>query len=160
MDEQKIQQVSRLILQNKSGMVQEQDIINLFPNTDEYAEAIKQIVFRYRQIGLSLVRTDFKGKKYYVVSSPGKDDQISPAMYGALGIIVAMYNELGTVVSISKLKEVLSDVWNEIELLQEANYLEEHEENGEKKLILTPLAKAATQKIAGGLKIRDFIDLE
>ena len=38
--------------------------------------------------------------------------------------------------------------------------LEEHEENGEKILILTPFAKAATQKIAGGLKIRDFVDFE
>lgn len=158
MDDNKITHISKLILQSTRGMVHEQDIVNLFSSIEEYSQAIKEIVNRFRSIGLTLVRTEYEGKQYFVVSSPGKDEQVSPAMYGVLGIIIAMYNEIGSELSVKKLKKVLNDVWTEVELLIEANYLAEIKKDNEMMLMLTPIAKAATRKIAKELNIRDLID--
>ena len=159
MDDNKITQISKFIVQNSRGMVHEQAVVNLFASVDEYSQVIKEIVKRFRSIGITLVRTEFEGKRYFVVSSPGKDEQVSPAMYGVLGIIIAMYNEIGSELSVKKLKNVLNDVWNEVELLIEANYLSKIKKDNETMLILTPIAKAATQKIAKELNIRDLINI-
>jgi hypothetical protein len=50
-------------------------------------------------------------------------------------------------------------VWNEVELLVEANYLAKIKKKNEFVIILTPIAKAATQKIAKDLNIRDLLNV-
>lgn len=158
MNDSKIAQISRLFLQNTSGMVKEQDISNLFNNNQDYQNSLKIIVQNFRNIGFSLVRTSFNQERYFVLTAPGKDEKISPLMYGILGILIGLNNDLGKPISVSDAKKIFNDSWNELQMLIELNYIAYSGKKGEESIILTPIGKAATQKIAKDLSIRKLID--
>ncbi len=160
MNNPKIAQISRLILQNKQSMIKEQDIQNFFSTSQEYQETLVLVVQKFREIGLSLVRTTFNHEKYFVLTSAGKDEKISPLMYGILGIIIALQNDFGKPVSKKDAQQIFKDVWDDLLLLAELKYIVFQDKDESTNIILTPIGKAATQKIAKDLNIRSFIDIE
>ena len=160
MTETKVAQISRLILQNKTGMIKEQDIMNFFASTDEYQIALKDVVQKFREIGLSLVRTDFNQEKYFVLTIQGKDEKVSPIMYGILGILIGLQNDLGKPISKQDAQSIFRDNWKDIEMLNDLNYITFEGNKGAENIVLTPLGKASTHKIAKNIKIRDIINLD
>ena len=101
-----LQQISRLIIQNKKKIVSERDIINLCSNEEKYKRIIPVLVQNFKLIGFSLIRTTFQGKRYFVLTTPGKDDVISPSMYGTLGLIIALYNDVVINLELFKIKHI------------------------------------------------------
>jgi len=158
-----LQQISRLIIKNKKKIVKERDIINLCSDEEEYKRIIPVLVQNFKLIGFSLIRTTFQGKRYFVLTTPGKDDAISPSMYGALGLIIALYNEVGRNIELTKIKQIFKELWDEVEELITHNYLQISKDKGIDILTITPIGKAAFKNILKELnlpKILSFQDLE
>ena len=158
-----LQQISRLIIQNKKKIVNERDIINLCSNDEEYKEMIPILVQNFKLIGFSLIRTTFQGKRYFVLTTPGKDDIISPSMYGTLGLIIALYNEVGREIELNKIKQIFKELWDEVEELIKHNYLQISKDKGTEIITVTPIGKAAFKNILKEFnlpKILSFQDLE
>lgn len=158
-----LQQISRLIIQNKKKIVNERDIINLCSNEEEYKRIIPVLVQNFKLIGFSLIRTTFQGKRYFVLTTPGKDDAISPSMYGTLGLIIALNNEVGRNIELIKFKQIFKELWDEVEELITHKYLQISKDKGMDILTITPIGKAAFKNILKELnlpKILSFQDLE
>ena len=158
-----LQQISRLIIQNKKKIVNERDIINLCSDEEEYKKIIPALVQNFKLIGFSLIRTTFQGERYFVLTTPGKDDAISPSMYGTLGLIIALYNEVGRNIELIKIKQIFKELWDEVEELITHNYLQISKDKGTEIITITPIGKAAFKNILKDLnlpKILTFQDLE
>ena len=153
------QQLSRLLIQNKKKMINERDIINLCSNEEEYNEVIPILVKNFKLIGFSLIRTTYQGNRYLVLTSAGKDDKISPSMYGVLGLIIALYNEIGHDIEITKIKNIFSDLWDDIEELMSQNYLEIINNRGMDILAITPIGKAAFKNILKDLNLPTLLSI-
>ena len=155
-----LQQISRLIIQNKKKIVNERDIINLCSDEEEYKEIIPILVQNFKLIGFSLIRTTFQGKRYFVLTTPGKDDIISPSMYGTLGLIIALYNEVGREIELIKIKQIFKELWDEVEELITHNYLQISQDNGSETLSITPIGKAAFKNILKELNLPKILSFQ
>lgn len=159
--ETNISRLSQFVLQNKLGMIREQDLQNLYPSAEEFVQTIPELVKNFRAIGLSLIRTTFKGEKYFVLTSPGKDPSISPNMYGTLALILTMFQEIGvtaTGMPLGQMRKLFQEVWGDVEQLISANYLQLDSAQKEEYLFITPIGKAAFKNIAKNLKFKELID--
>ncbi|MHA1646625.1 MAG: hypothetical protein ACTSVL_03540, partial [Promethearchaeota archaeon] len=109
-DEQElVSKLSRFILQNEQGMIKEQDLRNFCSDDEEFKQIVLNLVKNFKLLGLSLVRTKFEGHRYFVLTIPGKAKNISPSMYGTLGLIFATYNELGNALTYLEMKKIFKD---------------------------------------------------
>ena len=156
-----ISRLSQFILQNKLGMIREQDLQNLCASPEEFVQIIPQLIKNFQAIGLSLARTTFKGEKYFVLTSPGKDSSISPSMYGTLALILTLFNEIGTLttgIPLEQMRKLFHEVWSDVEQLMNANYLQVDPALHEEHLLITPLGKAAFKNIAKNLNFKELID--
>ena len=156
--ETNINRLSQFILQNKLGMVREQDLQNLSPSAEEFVQTIPVLIKNFHAIGLSLIRTTFKGEKYFVLTSPGKDPSISPNMYGTLALILATYNEIGSSLPVEQMRKLFQEVWGDVEQLISANYLSADIAGQDEHLLITPLGKAAFKNIVKNLNFRELIE--
>jgi hypothetical protein len=154
---EKISKICRLILQNEKKMTKELDIINLCTNSEELEELLPEIVARFEQIGFNLVRSKYRNEKYYVLTGIGKDDQISPKMYGALGLIIAYFNELGEEQPVTELKVIFAEIWDEITQLINLNYLQIFPGMKGEMLVITPLAKACFRSVLKELDFKKYL---
>ncbi|WP_457558383.1 hypothetical protein [Candidatus Harpocratesius sp.] len=151
-----VQKICQIILQNQTPQIKEEDIKNLIQN-DSFEGIMSQVIKQLKNIGFSLVRTSFLGEKFYVLTSPGKDEKISPTMYGILVSLIALYKELGTNITEQELKKIFKNVWNECSLLIEYKYLEIHEQEGIKKVLITPIGKAVCKDIVNNVDLHEIL---
>jgi hypothetical protein len=159
MSEEKIQLFSRILLENNAKMSREQDLKNLCESEEEYEGIIPELVKRFTSLGLSLVRTQFHGERYYVLTTPGKDDLMTPNMYATLGLLIALYNDLGADIPYSQVQDIFKEVWTDIEALIKVNYLE-HTVNHERDILeITPLGKGAFKNVIKSLELKEFLNL-
>lgn len=155
-----LQQISRLIIQNKKKIVNERDIINLCSDEEEYKRIIPILVQNFKLIGFSLIRTTFQGKRFFILTTPGKDDVISPSMYGTLGLIIALYNDVGREIELIKFKKIFKELWDEIEELITHNYLQIIQDKGTDKISITPIGKAAFKNILKDLNLPKILSFQ
>ncbi|MHA1474179.1 MAG: hypothetical protein ACTSPA_07105 [Promethearchaeota archaeon] len=155
-----LQQISRLIIQNKKKIVNERDIINLCSDEEEYKRIIPILVQNFKLIGFSLIRTTFQGKRFFVLTTPGKDDIISPSMYGTLGLIIALYNDVGREIELSIIKQIFKELWDEVEELITHNYLQITQDKGTDKISITPIGKAAFKNVLKGLNLPKILSFQ
>lgn len=151
-----IERLCRFISVNSTGMTKEQDLINLCSGIDQLEQLIPEITHRFEQVGFSLVRSKFQGDRFYVLTTPGKDDRISPRMYGILGILIATFNELGPELEVKTVKELFHDMWGDIEQLIALNYLQYSPQGTTTNLIVTPIAKAALKNVLKSLELKNL----
>ena len=78
-------------------------------------------------------------------------------MYGVLVSLLALYNEIGTNLEMLESKRIFKEVWEEVTFLLELNYLAEIEEDGTKKLAITPLGKAACKNIGKDINLKNLL---
>jgi hypothetical protein len=145
-DTDKITQLSRILLLNEKKMAREQDLTNLAGTVEELEELIPELTNRFNGLGLSLVRTKFQGERYYVLTAPGKDEKLSPKMYGTLAILIATFNDLGSDLPVQELKPIFNELWDEVEQLKTMNYLMQWINDGIEVLTATPLGKIRFKK--------------
>lgn len=153
-NEQLIARLSRILLQNQTGMVKEQDIRNLCSSNEEYSQVIPQLVTDFNNLGLSLIRTKFQGDRYYVLTTPGKDSQITPSMYGTMALLIATTNEIGNELKVAEMKQIFKNVWKDVESLVTMEYLAVHDTKDGEKIEITPLGKGAFKNIMKDLNLK------
>lgn len=155
-NETNINRLSQVILQGR--MIRQQDLQNLCSSAEEFVQTIPELIKNFQAIGLSLARTTFKGDKYFILTSPGKDPSISPSMYGTLALILTMYNEIGSDLPVEQMRKLFQEVWSDVEQLMDANYLQVDSTQQEEHLLITPMGKAAFKNIVKNLKFKELID--
>jgi hypothetical protein len=110
------------------------------------------------KVGFEFISSNFLGHKYYILTSEGKDDKISPSQYGTLALIIALSREVDENINIKDLKEIFLEVWDtDIQFLIDNDYLTE---NPSLNIIkVTPLGKALLKDIINDLELKRLINI-
>ena len=154
-----IREIAKLILTNKKKMVKEEDLIRLYDkSTSDFDETFKALYEQFNKLGFELINSEFQGNNYYVLTSEGKDDNITPSQYGSLALIAALSKEVNENIKIEDIKEIFKDQWNlDIKFLIENDYLRKIEDLGIVKI--TPIGKAILKEILPDLSLDRLLDI-
>jgi len=155
--EEIIEQITRLILTSPQKMIREEDLRNLSKNFN-FEEIISNIYMNLKKVGFEIVTSKFLDQKFYVLTSNGKDDNITPSQYGILALVVALAKEVDENMKIDDLKEIFSEVWaSDIEFLIQNDYLRELKDLGLIKV--TPIGKAVLKDVIDDLTLKNLLDI-
>ena len=122
--EENIKKITRLILTNKQKMIREEDLANLCDESLDFNQVINKVYDNLKQVGLELIITNYLDERYYILTSEGKEDKISPSQYGALALLGALSKEVDENLKLSDVKEIFSKVWDsDIKFLIENDYI-------------------------------------
>ena len=154
-----VKNICRIILKNKTKMIREEDIKNMCENYD-FNDVISEVYNRLNDVGFELIATNFLEQKYYVLTSEGKDDEITPSQYGTLATILAMSKEIDENLKLDDIKEIFSELWDsDVKFLIEKDYLRKININGLDIIKVTPLGKALLKNIIKDLNIKNILDI-
>ncbi|MHA2390916.1 MAG: hypothetical protein ACXAEX_03010 [Promethearchaeota archaeon] len=152
-----VKNITKLILTNPQKMIREEDLKNLSKNLN-FDEVMSEIYLNLRNIGFELIKTKFLEQQFYILTSEGKDDSITPSQYGALALIVAMSKEVEENLKEDDLKEIFSEIWEtDIQKLINKDYLRQFEEIGIIKV--APMGKAIMKNIIMDIKLKNLLDI-
>jgi len=150
-----VQNITRIILTNPQKMIREEDLRNLCKNF-EFKNIISKVYLNLKNVGFELITTKFLDQNYYILTSYGKDDNITPSQYGTLALILALSKEVDENIKIYDLKEIFGKVWNsDIKFLIDNDYIREFENLGIIKV--TPLGKALLKNIIQNLQLKNLL---
>ena len=153
-----IKNLTKIILTNQQKMIREEDLRNLCKNYD-FNQIINDIYINLKNIGFELITTKFLEQKYYVLTSEGKDDNLTPSQYGTLAIILAMNREIDDNLKLTDLKELFSEVWSsDVEFLIEEDYLRKINIDDLEIIKITPLGKAILKNIIHNLQLKNLLN--
>ncbi|MFW5895506.1 MAG: hypothetical protein ACOCT9_02060 [archaeon] len=158
--EKTVKKITNLILTNQSKMIREEDLRVLCNQSLDFDEIIAEIYQRLKDIGFELVTSSFLNQKYYLLTTVGKDDSISPSQYGTLALIIALTKEVNEDIRLEDLKDLFSEVWDtDVQFLIENDYLRKISVKKTEIIKVTPLGKAIMKEIIQNLKIKNLIDI-
>ena len=154
-----IREIAKLILTNKKKMVKEEDLIRLYDkSTSDFDETFKDLYEQFNKLGFELIKSEFQGNIYYVLTSEGKDDNITPSQYGSLALIAALSKEVNENIKIEDLKEIFKDQWNlDIKFLIDNDFLRKIDDLGIVKI--TPIGKAILKEILPDLSLDKLLNI-
>jgi hypothetical protein len=151
-----IREITRIVLTSPQKMIREEDLVNLSRGF-EFDKIISDVYLNLKKIGFEFISSSYLGHKYYVLTSEGKDDQISPSQYGTLALIIALSKEIDENINLDDLKETFHAVWEtDIQYLIEQDYLRKDDSLGIIKV--TPIGKALLKDIITDLELKKLID--
>ena len=153
-------EIAKLILSNKKKMIKEDDLIRLYDKStkSDFDEIFNDLCEQFNKLGFELIKTEFQGNYYYVLTSEGKDDNITPSQYGSLALIAALSKEVNENIKVDELKEIFKDQWNsDIKLLIDYDYLRKIDNLEIVKI--TPIGKAILKEILPNLSIDSLLDI-
>ncbi|MFX1456318.1 MAG: hypothetical protein ACFFDB_13170 [Promethearchaeota archaeon] len=155
--EEVVRNITKIILTNPQKMIREEDLKNLSRNFD-FETTMSKIYLNLQDIGFELIKTTFLEQTFYIVTSEGKDDNVTPSQYGVLALIVALSKEVDENLQIEDLKEIFKEIWDtDIEFLIENDYLRKFEDLGIIKV--APLGKAIMKNIIGNIQLKSLLEL-
>ncbi|MBD3197824.1 MAG: hypothetical protein GF317_22425 [Candidatus Lokiarchaeota archaeon] len=155
-----IRQITRLILTNEQKMIRAEDLRNLCDESMDFELIINQIYQNLKDIGLDLISSTFLEEKYYILTSEGKDDNITPSQYGSLAIIIALSKEIDGNLRLEQLKDIFSEVWeSDIKFLIDKGYLHKIEIDDLEIIKVSPLGKALFKNILEDLKLDNLLQI-
>jgi len=155
--EETIKNVTKIILNNPQKMIREEDLKNLSKDFN-YEEVMSEIYVKLMNIGFELIKTKFLEQTFYILTSEGKDDNVTPSQYGTLALIVALSKEVDENIKTEDLKDIFSNVWDtDIKFLIENDYIRIFDEIGITKV--APLGKAIMKNIIADLKLKNLLNL-
>lgn len=154
-----VRKITKLILTNQQKMVREEDLKNLCEGSN-FDQIINEVYLNLKKVGFELITTKFLDQKYYVLTSEGKDDNITPSQYGTLALIVALSKEVDENIKVDDLKKILSEVWtSDVEFLIENDYLRKISIDDLELVKITPLGKAALKNIIQDIQLKNLIEV-
>ncbi|TFG07865.1 MAG: hypothetical protein EU539_03850 [Promethearchaeota archaeon] len=157
--EERIKFISKIILSNPQKMIREEDIKNLCGNY-ELDEMLSGVYNNLKNVGFELITTNFLEQKYYVLTTEGKDDEITPSQYGTLALILALSKEIDEDLNFKDLKEIFSDMWeSDVKYLIEKDYLRRMNIEGIDIIKITPLGKAIMKNIIPDLQLKNLLKI-
>ncbi|MFX0041858.1 MAG: hypothetical protein ACFE8L_03000 [Candidatus Hodarchaeota archaeon] len=153
--EEVVRNITRIILTNPQKMIREEDIKNLCKDF-EFNNIISKVYLNLKNVGFELITSKFLDQNYYILTSFGKDDNITPSQYGTLALILALTKEVDENIKINDLKEIFGNVWNsDVKFLIDNDYIREFEDLGIIKV--TPLGKALLKNIVQDLQLKNLL---
>jgi len=158
--EDTVRKITKLILTNQQKMIREADLVNLCNESHDFNKVISEVYSNLKSVGFELISSKFLDEKYYVLTSDGKDDNISPSQYGTLALIIALSKEVDDNIKLSDLKDMFSEVWSfDVEFLIQNDYLRKINIENTDIVKITPLGKATLQKVIPNLQLRNLLDV-
>jgi len=149
--------IARLILNNQQKMIRKDDLKNLCGLLD-FDEVLTEVDKNLSKLGFDLFSTSFLGQEYYVLTSEGKDDSITPSQYGILALIIALSKEVDENIKTEVLREIFSELWDsDVQFLIDNDYLRKFDEVGIIKV--TPMGKATMKNVIKDLQLKNLINL-
>ena len=154
-----VRKITKLILTHQQKMVREEDLRNLCEGYN-FDRIINEVYINLRNVGLELITTKFLGQNYFVLTSEGKDDNITPSQYGTLALILALSKEVDENMKLSDLKDIFSEVWTtDVEFLIEKDYLRKINVEDLEIVKITPLGKATLKNIIENLQLKNLLNI-
>jgi len=155
--EETVKNVTKIILTSPQRMIREEDLKNLCKDFD-FEQVISDVYVNLKNVGLDFFSSKFLDQKFYILTSEGKDDNVTPSQYGTLALILTLSKEVDENIQIDDLKDIFSDVWNsDVQYLIDNDFLRENEELNLIKV--TPLGKAALKNIIDDLKLKNLLNI-
>ena len=155
-----VKNITRIILTNQQKMIREEDLRSLYDETVDFDQIIHDVFVNLNNLGFELITTKFLDQNYYVLTTEGKDDNITPSQYGTLAVILALSKEVDDNIKVDDLKEIFSNVWDsDIKLLIENDYLRKLNVEGLDIVKVTPLGNAIMKNIIHDLHLKDLLDI-
>lgn len=151
-----IRNITKLILTNPQKIIREEDLKNLSKDFN-FEEIMSDVYLNLRNVGLDLIKTTFLEQKYYILTSEGKDDNITPSQYGTLALIIALSKEVDENIKIEDLKEIFEEVWDtDVQFLIDNDYIRKFDELGIIKI--SPLGKAIMKNIIMDIDLKNLLN--
>jgi hypothetical protein len=155
--EEAVKNIAKIVLTSPQKMIREEDLRILSRNF-EFEEIISAVYLNLKNIGFEFIKSMFLNQVYYVLTSEGKDDEVTPSQYGTLALILALSKEIDENLEIKDLEEIFKEVWtSDVEFLIEKDYLRRFED--QKILRVTPLGKALLKNILQDLDLKNLLEL-
>jgi len=155
--EEVVRKITKIIVTNPQKMIREEDLKNLSKELN-FEVIMSEIYVNLQNIGFELIKTTFLEQKFYILTSGGKDDNVTPSQYGTLALIIALGKEVDENIKIEDLKEIFTEIWDtDIQFLIDNDYLRKFEELGIIKV--APLGKAIMKNIIGDINLKNLLEL-
>ncbi|MGB5910951.1 MAG: hypothetical protein WBH31_07160 [Promethearchaeia archaeon] len=155
--EETVKLITKLILTQPQKMIREEDLKNLSKKFN-FEKIMSNIYLNLKKVGFEFIKSKFLSDTYYILTSEGKDDMISPSQYGTLALLIAMSKEVDDNLKIKDLKEIFSEVWeSDVEFLLKNDYLRKIEDLG--AIVVSPLGKALMKNIIQDLDLKNLLDI-
>jgi len=138
-------------------MIREEDLLILTKNLD-FEQVISAVYSNLKNVGFEFIKSRFLGQNYYILTSEGKDDRVTPSQYGTLALILALSKELDENLDISDLKDIFKEVWNtDVKFLIENDYIRKIDDQNILKI--TPLGKALLKNIIKDIELKNLLEI-
>ena len=155
--EEVVRKITKIIVTNPQKMIREEDLKNLSKELN-FEVIMSEIYVNLQNIGFELIKTTFLEQRFYILTSGGKDDNVTPSQYGTLALIIALGKEVDENIKIEDLKEIFTEIWDtDIQFLIDNDYLRKFEELGIIKV--APLGKAIMKNIIGDINLKNLLEL-
>jgi hypothetical protein len=155
--ENAVRKITKLILTNPQKLIREEDLKTLSSEQD-FEDLISKVYTNLQNVGFELIKTKFFDHSFYVLTTDGMDDTISPSQYGILALITALSKELEENLPIKDIKEIFAEVWDsDVKLLIDNDYLRENEDLA--IIIVSPLGKAILKNIIQDLRLKNLLNI-
>ncbi|MHA1671938.1 MAG: hypothetical protein ACTSV5_15410 [Promethearchaeota archaeon] len=149
--------ITKLILTNPQKLIREEDLKTLSSEQD-FEDLISEVYINLQNVGFELIKTKFFDQNFYVLTTDGMDDTISPSQYGILALITALSKELEENLPIKDIKEIFSEIWDsDVKFLIDNDYLREDEDLA--IIRVTPLGKAILKNIIQDLRLKNLLNV-
>ncbi|MFX1327768.1 MAG: hypothetical protein ACFE91_06450 [Promethearchaeota archaeon] len=150
-----VRNITKMILTNPQKIIREEDLRNLSKDFN-FELIMSNVYLNLKNVGFELIKTKFIEQQFYILTSDGKDDNITPSQYGILALIIALSKEVDENIKIDDLKEIFGDLWDtDIQFLINYDYLRKFEDLGIIKV--TPLGKATMKNIINDLELKNLL---
>lgn len=158
--EEFVKKIATLILTSQQKMIREADLKNLYdlPLDLEFDSIFDDAHELLNKVGFELIKTKFQDQIYYVLTSDGKDDNITPSQYGILALVITLSKEVDENIKTEDLKEIFAELWDtDVQFLINNDYLRRFDDLGLIKV--TPLGKATMKNIIKDLQLKNLLNV-
>lgn len=151
-----VRNIAKIVLTSPQKMIREEDLRVLSKNF-EFEEIISAVYLNLQNSGFEFIKSKFLDQTYYVLTSEGKDDNITPSQYGTLALILALSKEIDENLEIEDLEEIFKEVWtSDVEFLINNDYLRRFEDQNIVRI--TPLGKALLKNVLQDLNLKNLLE--
>ena len=155
--EEIVKNIAKIVLTSPQKMIREEDLLILTKNLD-FEEVISAVYSNLKNVGFEFIKSKFLDQNYYILTSEGKDDRVTPSQYGTLVLILALSKELDDNLDLNDLKDIFKEVWNtDMKFLIDNDYLRKIEDQNILKI--TPLGKALLKNIIKDIDLKNLLEV-
>ncbi len=150
-----VKNIAKIVITSPQKMIREEDLLILTKNLD-FEQVISAVYSNLKNVGFEFIKSRFLDQNYYILTSEGKDDRVTPSQYGTLALILALSKELDENLDINDLKNIFKEVWNtDMKFLIENDYLRKIKDQNILKI--TPLGKALLKNIIKDIELKNLL---